>query len=541
MSAIPETQFAIQLVGPGDLKLNPSKEVFKPGPHQILVKTEAVGLCFSDLKLLKHFTEHPRKNEILKGMDLGILKEIASYVPGSKPTVPGHEVSCRIVAIGSEVKQHKVGERVLVQTDYRDLPTNGSTAAFGYNFEGGLQEYVLMDERVVVDKKGERFLIPVSEHLSASAIAMIEPYACVEDSYVTDERVTITAGGNMLVVTDDANIKPEALKLPWSKQGMPAKIVVRKSSELTDLPHEGFQDIIAFAPNKATVEILNDKLSPSGTINLVMCGKKFGAPVNMGVGRLHYGGTRWVGSTGSDESEGYRWVPATGELRDDDKVLVIGAGGPMGQMHVIRAVASGKRNISVVATDMDDSRLESLRAKAEPLAKAAKAALRMVNTVKHPLSESFSYVALMAPIPALVAQAVKDCTPGGIINIFAGIAATVKHEIDLDLVIEKKIFLFGTSGSNIRDMKIVLEKVQSGQFDTNCSLDAVSGMAGAKDGLDAVENRTLAGKIVVYPQLHNLPLTPLSELGKKFPTVAAKLNNGQWTKAAEDELLRVAN
>jgi threonine dehydrogenase-like Zn-dependent dehydrogenase len=190
---------------------------------------------------------------------------------------------------------------------------------------------------------------------------------------------------------------------------------------------------------------------------------------------------------------------------------------------------------------MDDSRLESLRAKAEPLAKAAKAGLRMVNTVKHPLSESFSYVALMAPIPALVAEAVKDCTPGGIINIFAGIAATVKHEIDLDLVLEKKIFLFGTSGSNIRDMKIVLEKVQSGQFDTNCSLDAVSGMAGAKDGLDAVENRTLAGKIVVYPQLHNLPLTPLSELGKKFPTVAAKLNNGQWTKAAEDELLRVAN
>src|SRR4051812_48519752 len=117
MSTIPETQYAIQLVGPGDLKLNPSKEVFKPGPHQIPCKTEAVGLCFSDLKLLKQFTGHPRKNDIIKGMDLGILKEIASYVPGDKPTVPGHEVTCRIVAIGSAVKHHKVGERVLVQTD----------------------------------------------------------------------------------------------------------------------------------------------------------------------------------------------------------------------------------------------------------------------------------------------------------------------------------------------------------------------------------------------------------------------------------------
>lgn len=540
MNPFPETQLAIQLVGPGDLQLNSKKEVFKPGPYQILVKTEAVGLCFSDLKLLKLFTGHPRKNEIMKGMDNNILSEIASYVPGDKPTVPGHEVACRIVAIGSEVKQHKVGERVLVQTDYRDLPTNGSFAAFGYNFEGGLQEYVLMDERIVIDRAGERFLIPVPEHLSASAIAMIEPYACVEDSYVTDEKSTIKAGGRMLIVSDTP-VNVEALNLPWSKKGRPASILIKKSSEVADLPHEGFDDIIAFAPDKATLEILDDKMATGCTINLVMQGKKIGAPVSIGVGRLHYGATRWVGTPGHDAAVGYKMIPVTGELRDNDTVLVIGAGGPMGQMHVIRAVASDKKNITVVATDMDDSRLESLRAKASPLAAISNAGLRMVNTARNPLSEKFSYTALMAPIPALVAQAVKDSTQNAIINIFAGIVATVKHEIDLDMVLEKQVFLFGTSGSNLRDMKIVLDKVQRGMFDTNTSLDAVSGMAGAIAGLEAVENRTLAGKIVVYPQLHNLPLTKLMDLPQKFPTVAAKMKNGQWTKEAEEELLKVAN
>ena len=89
-------------------------------------------------------------------------------------------------------------------------------------------------------------------------------------------------------------------------------------------------------------------------------------------------------------------------------------------------------------------------------------------------------------------------------------------------------------------MKIVLRKVQSGSLDTNTSLDAVSGMAGAVGGIRAVENRTLAGKIIVYPELRELGLTPLSELGTKYPTVAAKLNNGIWTKAAEQELLKVA-
>jgi hypothetical protein len=40
--------------------------------------------------------------------------------------------------------------------------------------------------------------------------------------------------------------------------------------------------------------------------------------------------------------------------------------------------------------------------------------------------------------------------------------------------------------------------------------------------------------------LHDLPLTPLTDLAKKLPTVAAKLDKGQWTLAAEQELLRVA-
>jgi hypothetical protein len=65
-------------------------------------------------------------------------------------------------------------------------------------------------------------------------------------------------------------------------------------------------------------------------------------------------------------------------------------------------------------------------------------------------------------------------------------------------------------------------------------------MRGAEAGIAAVENRTLAGKIMVYPWLHEVGLIPLSELGKHYPTVAAKLVNGVWCKAAEDELKRVA-
>mgnify|MGYP001148340940 CR=1 FL=1 len=60
------------------------------------------------------------------------------------------------------------------------------------------------------------------------------------------------------------------------------------------------------------------------------------------------------------------------------------------------------------------------------------------------------------------------------------------------------------------------------------------------DGIRAVENRTIAGKIIVYPMLHDVGLTPLAELPKRFPSVAEKLDNGKWTREAERELLRVA-
>jgi L-sorbose 1-phosphate reductase len=536
---LPQTQYAVQLVGPGRLELNRAKEVPNPGPHQILAKVECVGLCFSDLKLLKQFDQHPRKSIVVKGLTAEELQEMPNYVPGAKPTVPGHEVTCRIIAVGEKVRHHKVGERCLVQTDYRDLPTAGSASAFGYNFEGALQEYVLMDERVVIDKSGERFLIPVDERLAASAVALVEPWACVEDSYVNIERQTLKSGGRLLIVADNpAPIQIE--KLPREGMGKPGEVLQKTPAEAASVSNESCDDIVYFGADKAVIEVLNDKLAARGIINVVLGGKRIGAPVNVGVGRVHYGMTRWIGTTGSDPAESYKNIPLTGEIRENDTVVVIGAGGPMGQMHVIRAVCSGLKGISVVGTDMDDARLASIQAKAEPFASANSVAMRMVNTVKTPLTERFSYFALMAPVPALVAGSIRDSKPGCLINLFAGIPAPTKHELDLDAYIANRCFMFGTSGSTIRDMKIVLQKVTSGQLNTNCSVDAVSGMAGATQGIAAVENRTLAGKIIVYPMLHDMGLVPLVDLHKSYPTVAAKLDKGQWTKAAEEELVRVA-
>jgi hypothetical protein len=89
-------------------------------------------------------------------------------------------------------------------------------------------------------------------------------------------------------------------------------------------------------------------------------------------------------------------------------------------------------------------------------------------------------------------------------------------------------------------MQAVLGRLEHGRLDTNVSVDAISGMEGVRDALAAVEARSSGGKIVVYPQLHDLGMIRLSELAEKLPGVAAKLKDGRWTREAEEALLATA-
>ena len=537
---IPNTQYAVQLVGPDEVVLNLEKPVPKPGPYQILVKTEAVGLCFSDMKLLKQFSGHVRKTEAISGAAMGILNEIPSYVPGEKPTVPGHEVTVRVVAVGEKVKHYRVGERWIVQADYRNLKTAGANCALGYDFEGGLQEFVLMDERVIGDPAGaEGYMIAADEHNSASALALVEPWACVERAYATRERRSLKPGGKLLVVTDPG-VVPADLGRCYDAGDGPGGDHPHLTSPLKgeELPDAHFDDVVYFGNDPETVEALDTKLAPNGVLNVVLRGKKLGRPVALGIGRAHYGNMRWIGTLGDDPAESYKMVPETGELRPNDRLLVIGAGGPMGQMHVIRALSSGTRGLGVTASDIDDTRLRVLSAKVAPLPASADGGFRTANTTTADPGSGFSYVALMAPVPALVTDGLSRCADGAIFNVFAGIPAAVKHPIDLDAVIEKRIYILGTSGSEIDDMKVVYRKLADGKLDTDLSVGAICGMAGAREGLKAVENRTMDGKIIVYPELHDLGLIPLEKLAESLPSVAALLHNGAWSKEAEAELLR---
>jgi threonine dehydrogenase-like Zn-dependent dehydrogenase len=547
MDAIPLTASAVQLTGPGQLAVNTAKAVPQPGPHQILVRVEAVGLCFSDKKLLDQFDAHVRKVPIQSGIDEAILREIPSYAPGTKPTVPGHEASVRVVAAGARVKSVEVGKRYLVQADYRDLRTPQSNAAFGYNFEGALQEYVLLDERVTVGRDGTSYLLPAPEDRGASAVALAEPWACVEDSYTVKDRRGLLPAGRALVAVD-AGVDADFSGLPFdvcrevitvgAALGMPPRAARAATTAAADGPYD---DILYAGTSVDTIESLWPKLAPGGILCLVLASGRLDRAVKVPLGRVHYSNLRFVGTAGARAAEAYARIPTDGELPPTSVVRVVGAGGPMGMMHVIRALALGTPGTAVVGVDVSAERLAALAAKAEPIARRRGLAYRSEQAgpgaPPPPPGPAATYAVIMAPVPALVVDAVAKTAPGGRINLFAGVPVGVDGILDLDRYVREGLYLFGTSGSTVEDMQIVLRRIASGELDTDVSLSAVAGLAGALDGLDAVKKQAVAGKIVVYPHLRELGLVPLERLAGVCPAAAARLKDGAWTKEAEAALI----
>jgi len=551
---IPEKQTAVQLVGADKLVLNSDKPVHRPGPHQILAMIEAVGLCFSDMKLLHAFTGHPRKGPIVSGIDQDILTEIPSYVPNELPTVPGHEAVARIVAVGEGVTDYAVGERYLVQTDYRHLPTAGSKAAFGYNFEGALQQYVLMDERIITAPDGESFLIPVSEEPGASAVALVEPWACVEDAYNSQERQAIRAKGELLIVSDggdyDLNglFSSDAAPVLVTAIGFDKKATAQLEAEarnfdiktiFADTIKEGvYDDIIYMGHGSETIGLLSDMLADRGLLNVVTAGSEIDEPAMIDVGRIHYNGTRYIGTSSNKPADAYDYIPATAEIPPDADVLIVGAAGPMGTMHTMRAMSLPDHPKSITGTDINTERLAILDSSVRAAAKK-----RSINFVTYNPAEKGNfqgeadYATFLPPLHTLLPPVIHNLNPGGVLNIFAGIKAGTKAAIDMDCYVKNRLYMIGTSGSTVEDMRIVLKKVDAGQMDTNTSVAAVSGMKGAIEGLGGVDSQRFHGKVIVYPQLTDLGLIELSNLPDAMPDVAAHVKDGVWTKEAEQALM----
>jgi L-iditol 2-dehydrogenase len=172
---------AAVLYGPGDLRIE-ERATPEPGSREVLVEIAAVGVCGSDV----HYYEHGR---------------IGPFVV-REPLVLGHESAGRVVALGSDVTRHAVGDRVTLEPG---VPCGScrECRAGRYNLcrdvrffatppiDGAFANYVTIHED---------FAFALPDSVSDEAGALMEPlsvgiWACQKAGVSPGDRVLVTGAG----------------------------------------------------------------------------------------------------------------------------------------------------------------------------------------------------------------------------------------------------------------------------------------------------------------------------------------------------------
>lgn len=135
----------VRLYGQNDLRVD---EVERPraGPRDVIVKVAAFGICGSDLNFAH-----------------------VGYVgrPTGKAVPLGHELAGTIVEAGSDVKDIKVGQRVVVHP-----MKDGNRIGTGDAEHGGFAEFLLVQEAKLNDS-----IFPIAENMPFERAVLTEPIA----------------------------------------------------------------------------------------------------------------------------------------------------------------------------------------------------------------------------------------------------------------------------------------------------------------------------------------------------------------------------
>ncbi len=341
---------------------------------------------------------------------------------------------------------------------------------------------------------------------------------------------------------------PPAFEARLRAQAGALGVEVLAAADLDAPPVDKADDIVLLGADADLVEKVSPRLADFGIL-AVVSDKPFSRKVSLDVGRIHYNRWVYVGTQAADAARAYGDVPVRSTLKPGGVAWLVGAGGPIGRMHLQRAIELPNGPATIVCTDVSDARLEDLRSSFEADAKAHLISLMPLNPTKPQDAATlaafkdcggFDDIIVLAPVAAVISDASTYLAPKGVMNVFAGVNRGTMAGIDLNDALARNTRVIGHSASSVDDMRLMLHETEIGELSPNRSVAAVGSLEGAKIGLQALKDTTYPGKVVIFPNIKEMPVTALPDLKDILPTVYAKLKNGrEWTVEAEEEFLRL--
>jgi len=530
-------------------------EIPSYGPDELLVRHDACGICFSDIKVINAGEQHPR-----------IFRDMKK-----EPVVLGHEVAMTVVGVGENLRdQYKVGDRLIIQAD---IYYHGVNYAYGYMIQGGMSQYNVIDQRILNGDDGN-YLIPVQPQTGYAESALAEPWACVIAAYHLRYRTGLKPGGTTWIIGTAAARNDYFFSAGFDEKAHPQRIVLTnppatlanrlkeqaaslgievQESSLAAIQAEvpggalAFDDIIILGPDPDLIEAASPYLADFGIVALI-ADTPLPRPIQVDMGRVHYNRWTYVGGPGPDIARAYSDHKVRSELKPGGKTWFVGAGGPMGQMHVQRAVQLPQPPALLLCTDLVQERLDALEDMlgAEARAKGIHFVCLCVQDpdYRQKLAElagsGFDDIIGLVPVPPVISESAAYLARDGVMNVFAGVKRGTMVTLDLSGVyLDNKRFI-GHTASTIEDLRLMLRETEAGHLSPNRSVAAIGSLEAAKEGYLAVRDAKFPGKVVIFPQIKDFPLTALPELKEKLPTVYARLKDGhEWTVEAEEEFLEL--
>lgn len=159
----PETMTAAVYHGPHDIRIE-NVPVPAIGADEVLVKVVSASIC---------------------GTDLRIYKGAHRQYPEGTIRIPGHEVVGDVAAIGAQIQDYEVGQRVFIAPNIGRSASRETVSghnnmdphmtAIGVTIDGAFAEYM----RIPAEAVRQGNLMPISKDLDPAVVALVEPFACV--------------------------------------------------------------------------------------------------------------------------------------------------------------------------------------------------------------------------------------------------------------------------------------------------------------------------------------------------------------------------
>ena len=146
-----------------------------PRPHEILVEIGAVGLCGTDFHI---FEGHANYHTDARGRPIPLREQ---------PQILGHEMCGRVAALGAEVRDLRVGDRVVLDQGL-NCRSRGEAELCEYCATGNTHQCARYAEHGITGVQGglaEYVAIPavnavrVEAELRPEEMALVEPLGCV--------------------------------------------------------------------------------------------------------------------------------------------------------------------------------------------------------------------------------------------------------------------------------------------------------------------------------------------------------------------------